>query len=397
VSWRRQLPAYSPLPLRAVLAGAVGLVAGGGAARARVAATLRAHFGAHDVLLTDSGTGALTLAIKACLAGFPGSAVALPAYACYDLATAADGAGAPVVLYDVDPATLAPDVASLGRALERGARAVVLVHLYGIPVDPEPVRELCGAAGAWLIEDAAQGAGASLRGRPLGAFGDLAVLSFGRGKGNTAGRGGALLARDARAAALVDSVRRDVLPPGRGFKELVQLKVQWLFGRPWLFAIPASLPFLRLGATVYRPPSGVRELSAVAAHTLEVTLPLSAGEAEARRANAAWLLERFRPGLAAVRVPPDGVAGYLRLPFVVEGPIQAAIDSAPAYALGIMPGYPKALCDLAGFGERVVNRSDRFDGARLLAERLATAPVHSRLSAADSGSLARWVSAGSTI
>jgi len=81
----------------------------------------------------------------------------------------------------------------------------------------------------------------------------------------------------------------------------------------------------------------------------------------------------------------------------VEGPIQAAIDSAPAYALGIMPGYPKALCDLAGFGERVVNRSDRFDGARLLAERLATAPVHSRLSAADSGSLARWVSAGSTI
>jgi len=149
------LPAYSPLPMRAVLAGATGLLGGGDATRARVSSILVVHFGAHDVLLTDSGTGALTLAIKASLAGRPGAAVALPAYGCYDLATAADGAGAPVVLYDLDPATLAPDTESLRRALAHDVRAVVLMHLYGIPVDPELVRALCAEAGAWLIEDAA--------------------------------------------------------------------------------------------------------------------------------------------------------------------------------------------------------------------------------------------------
>ena len=88
--WRRQLPAYSPLSLRAVLAGAMGLATGGEEARRSVAATLKRHFGARDVLLTDSGTGALTLAIRACLAGKTGTMVALPAYGCYDLATAAD-------------------------------------------------------------------------------------------------------------------------------------------------------------------------------------------------------------------------------------------------------------------------------------------------------------------
>ena len=68
--------------------------------------------------------------------------------------------------------------------------AVVVAYLYGIPFDTAPVRAAAGAVGAWLIEDAAQGAGASFRGRALGAFGDLSMLSFGRGKGVTAGRGG---------------------------------------------------------------------------------------------------------------------------------------------------------------------------------------------------------------
>jgi len=237
VSWRRQLPAYSPLPLRAVVAGAAGLLSGPGSARAFVTATLARNYGSDDVLLTDSGTGALTLAIGASLAGQPGASVALPAYGCYDLATAADGAGSPVLLYDLDPATLAPDLASLRRALERGARAVVLAHWYGIPVDPESV-SAAGAAGVTVIEDAAQGAGAAWRGRQLGSFGDLAVLSFGRGKGNTAGRGGALVAHGAPGSAAFARAHPQVARARRGAQECVQLKAQWLLGRSALYAVP---------------------------------------------------------------------------------------------------------------------------------------------------------------
>jgi hypothetical protein len=201
------------------------------------------------------------------------------------------------------------------------------------------------------------------------------------------------MARDAGAAALLGAVRRDVLPPRRGFKELVQLKMQWLFGRPWLYAIPSALPFLRLGETLYHPPLPVREVSAVAARTLVVTWPLGDAEAAARRAHAARLSVARSDGLTPIAVPSGGEPGYLRLPFVASPAARAAAGTPAARAMGVMPGYPLALCDLPGFGERVVNRADGFPGAKLLAERLITVPVHGRLAERDLADIGSWARA----
>ena len=391
MTWRRQLPAYSPLPLRAVIAGAAGLFAGSRTARGEVTTALTHAFGASDVLLTDSGTGSLTLAIRACLESRPDTAVALPAYSCYDLATAADGAGVRVVLYDLVPETLAPEPESLRRALQQGVGVVVLAHLFGLPADPEPVRAAADQVGAWLIEDAAQGAGASLRGRPLGSFGDLVVLSFGRGKGITAGRGGALLACGDAAASLVGRIRRELLPPRRGFRELVQLKAQWLLGRPWLYAVPAALPFLKLGETVHHAPSPERAMSEVAARTLAVTWRVAEREAAVRRANAERLLGCCGRHVQAIRLAADAGPGYLRLPLLATPAARAVPESKASRELGAMPGYPQALCDLRGFGERVANRDEDFVGARTLAERLVTLPTHSLLTDGDLSRLEMWL------
>ena len=387
--FRRQLPAHSPLPLRGVLAGAAGVLHGAAGARERVRAELARAFGAEDVLLTDSGTGALGLAIGGCLAERPGSAVALPAYACYDLATAADAAGVAVVLYDLEPGTLAPRPESLARALERNVGAVVVVHLYGVPVDLAPVWELVRRTGVWVIEDAAQAVGACIAGRPVGSAGDVTVLSFGRGKGVTAGRGGALLARSAGAAVLARA-RRALLPPREGAREALQLAAQWLLGRPALYAIPAGLPFLRLGETIYHPPSPPRALSDAGARTLEVTWPLAAADGTARRGRAVVLGARAGPGLAPVAVPPDAVPGYLRLPFVAAPLARAAAEAPEARALGVMPGYPRALCDLEGFAGRIRNAEEPCDGARLLARRLLTLPTHRLLTPRDVVRLGAW-------
>ncbi len=98
----------------------------------------------------------------------PERPVAFPAYACYDLASAALGAGTRVLLYDLDTETLGPDWPSLERSLEAGATAVVVVHLFGIPVDMDRVGQMARAHGAAVIEDAAQAVGAAWRGRPAG-------------------------------------------------------------------------------------------------------------------------------------------------------------------------------------------------------------------------------------
>ena len=394
MSWRRQLPVYSPLPLRAVLAGAAGLVGGAAAARSAVERELGRLFGGQEILLLDSGTSALTSAIRHALADAPAAPVALPAYACYDIATAADGAGAPVLLYDLDPATLGPDPASLRRALERGARAVVLVHLYGVPVDPDLAGRAVRAAGSVLVEDAAQAAGASWHRRPLGSFGDLTVLSFGRGKGNTAGRGGALLAGTDRGRAVLARARGDAAAARGGFTQLAQLAAQWLLGRPSLYAVPAAIPFLRLGETLYHPPRPAAAMSAVALRALAVTLPLGQAEADVRRANASRLLARRGTRFAAVPSPAGAEPGYLRLPLRVAAGTSAGDPSAAARALGVMPGYPRALCDLEGFGERVVNRDDGFPGARALAASLVTLPTHSLLAERDFARLEAWLDRG---
>jgi perosamine synthetase len=352
---------------------------------------LKETFAASEVLLTDSGTGALTLAIRACLAAASDAAVALPAYGCFDLATAADGARAPVVLYDLDPTTLAPDLDSLERALARGTRAVVLVHWYGVPVDQDPVRAAAQAAGALLIEDAAQSAGATWHGRPTGSFGDLTVLSFGRGKGTTAGRGGALLARGSAGSSAFARVRSELGLPDEGRRACAPLVAQWLLGRPAVYAVPSALPFLRLGETPYHAPAPVRAMSAAAARVLAVTLRLGDREARIRRLNAGRLLVRQAPGLSWVQVPAGGQAGYLRLPSLAAPATRSAAGLAEARALGIMPGYPHALCDLRGFGKRVVNKSDGFPAARTLAEQLITLPTHSLLSENDLIRLETWL------
>ena len=150
--------------------------------------TIRMHFGARGVLLTDSGTSALVLALR--LAGEHSShaPVALPAFGCYDLATAVDGAGATVLLYDVDPSTLAPEPGSLRTVMAERLTALVVVHLYGIPIDIAGLRIAQSSPDVLLIEDVAQGFGTRLHGQPVGTFGSMAVLSFGRGKGLAGGK-----------------------------------------------------------------------------------------------------------------------------------------------------------------------------------------------------------------
>ena len=385
-------PVHSPVTLAGVASG-IGALAGGAArARAEVMAALAERFGCRDLLLTDSGTSALTLALVAGAQRAPGP-VALPAYCCYDIATAADGAGVQVLLYDLDPATLGPDLPTLRAALELGARTVVVAHLYGIPVDLTAIRSLTGRYDALLIEDAAQGPGAGFGGRPLGSLGSLGVLSFGRGKGVTCGRGGALLANDDAGAAALAAVRDRPRPARTSAMEPIALLAQWLLARPSLYAIPASLPFLGLGETVYRRPREPRGMSPFALGVLRRTLASTDREAASRRAHAERLLERLGAAgknLGTVRLPAGGVPGYLRLPVLARDPSRQRLSSDAATHLGIMPGYPAALSDLRGFA-RVRNAGAGFPGARRLVASLCTLPTHGLLSERDLRALERWI------
>ncbi len=394
--WRHQVPVHSPVSAAAVFAGARAAAARNGRparAEERVVALLTERYSPRDVLLTDSGTVALTAAFLGVLADRPGAAVAMPAYACYDLATAAAGADVPVLLYDTDPRTLAPDLAQLQSTLRQGATAIVAVPLYGYPIDLGDVNRLAVEAGAVVIEDAAQGAGGTLNGRPAGTQGSLAVLSFGRGKGLTGGSGGALLAHDETGVRVLERVRGMLAKPRRGWPELVTLTAQLLLEHPSLYAIPAVLPFIRLGQTIYREPQPLRRASAACASVIAATWSLAGRELDVRRRNAERLLVELRrqPGFQTVNAAGQARPGYLRLPVLASAPARRAAAESAARRLGIMPGYPKALCDVERFRPRCLNRDAAFPGGRLLADRLCTLPTHGRLGLRDLTRLEEWI------
>ncbi|MCC7003255.1 MAG: DegT/DnrJ/EryC1/StrS family aminotransferase [Gemmatimonadaceae bacterium] len=380
---RRLPPVYSPLSFAAVRAAW-----GGADVRAPLTTALQARFPGRGVVLTDSGTSALAVALRIASRSRQGRLCALPAYGCYDLISAALAAGVRVELYDVDPRTLQPDLPSLTRAVSRGIAAVVVVHHCGVPAALAPVREVIRDQDALLIEDAAQGAGGVADGVALGGAGDLGVLSFGRGKGITGGGGGALLVHD---HALIETAAREVGPStesgGAAFG--LKLAAQWALARPSLYAIPASLPFLGLGETVFRPPTAPLGLRRATARVLLHTLPEADAEADLRRAHVARLRAAVRADVADRFIPVSTAdrAGWLRFP--VRGARTPALMRSGAM-LGCVPGYPQPLTTLPQ-AQSILDSVHPVPGATELATHLWTVPVHGLLTPSDLDAIARWL------
>ena len=381
ISPRRMPPVYSPLSAGALLS-AVREAAQGDVPVNRLREELLVRYGAHDAVLLDSGTSALSIAMR--VAGGP---VAIPAFCCFDIATACDGAGVDAILYDVDPETLAPSLDSIAGAIRSGARTILVVHLYGIPAPIRPILEVAAESGVVVIEDAAQGSGGAVEGRRLGSLGSFGVLSFGRGKGITGGGGGCLLLNDLAAGAAYRAAAIAIAPASRlPPKSLLATVGQWALGRPSLYIIPSSMPFLALGETVYHAPHLPAGISAFSAALARTSLEAEPAESATRRRNALWLASRVPPE-AGIGFPsaPDrvGVAGFLRLPlFAKTEASRRRVAGAAARRLGVLPSYPVPLSDLSGFGSRARVPRD-LPGARALATRLFTAPVHRWVSDAD--------------
>ena len=392
-----QLPVHSPLELDTAWRGIQVGLRSGHDSRPRVRSLVRVLYHGADALLVGSGTQALTLALRAAaeargvtLGGGPG-VVALPAYGCYDIATAAVAANAKIALYDVNPSTLAPDLASVTATLAEGAGVIVVAPLYGIPVDWDAIEQCVRAFGALAVEDAAQGHGAAWRGRRLGSLGRLSVLSFGRGKGWTAGEGGALVVRD--EARVPEDVPQQ--PGGVGeLRVAIRALAQAILGRPEVYGLPAAVPWLHLGETRYHEPQEPRAMSRTAAAVLERTLPHATREAELRRANALATLQclessRGRTGGVGTFTPPPGsTPGYLRLPLTLAQGINGFADPARARRAGAAPGYPTTLADLPAVQRRLV-RAGRWPGAEELVRQLVTLPTHSLLEDEDCATLVR--------
>jgi dTDP-4-amino-4,6-dideoxygalactose transaminase len=124
-----------------------------------------------------SGTDALILALRACGVG-PGDEVLLPAFTFVATGSAVSALGAKPVFADIHPTTYNLDPSEVTRRITSKTRAIIAVHLYGLPTDADPIIAFARERGLKVIEDNAQAIGAEYKGRRTGSLGDVACLSF---------------------------------------------------------------------------------------------------------------------------------------------------------------------------------------------------------------------------
>jgi dTDP-3-amino-3,4,6-trideoxy-alpha-D-glucose transaminase len=155
----------------------------------------------------SSGTAALELALRGLGIG-PGDEVIVPTNSFIATAEAVSAVGAKPVLVDVEEETSVLSVATVEPALTDATRCVIPVHLYGRPVDMDPLLSLCRRHGVHVVEDACQAHGARYKGQPVGSFGDAGCFSFYPTKNLGAwGDGGALVTNSEELAGQVKLLR----------------------------------------------------------------------------------------------------------------------------------------------------------------------------------------------
>ena len=174
---------------------------------------LKDFSGAKHVVSCASGTDALLMVLMARQVG-PGDAVLCPSFTFCATGEAVALTGATPVFVDVDEATFNIDAASLKRGIatakQRGLKpvAVIPVDLFGQSADHDAIAEIAEAEGLFVLDDAAQGFGATYKGRRLGTFGLATATSFFPAKPlGCFGDGGAIFIDDDELAETLRSIR----------------------------------------------------------------------------------------------------------------------------------------------------------------------------------------------
>lgn len=230
-----------------------------------------ARVGRRHAVAVCNGSMALDAAVAA-LGLKAGDEVILPSFTIISCAAAIVRAGATPVLVDSDPITWNMVPEQVAARIGPRTKAIMVVHLYGLPCDMAPLLELADRHGLALIEDAAEMHGQTWRGRPCGSFGTIATFSFYPNKHVTTGEGGMLVCDDDALAARLRGLRNLCFGPPRRF---VHQELGWNLRMTNLQAALGCAQLERLDEFVARKRAMGARYTAGLAGTPGLQLPLA--------------------------------------------------------------------------------------------------------------------------
>lgn len=172
-----------------------------------------------------NGSAALDAAVAALDIG-PGDEVIMPTFTIISCAAAVSRLGGIPVVVDCDPRTWNMDVDAIESRITSRTKAIMPVHIYGLPVDMDPVIAIAARHNLRVIEDAAEMIGQTYKDKPCGSFGDISTFSFYPNKHVTTGEGGMILTDDDALADRCRALRNLAMKAPRRF---VHDEIGWNF------------------------------------------------------------------------------------------------------------------------------------------------------------------------
>lgn len=213
----------------------------------------RNYLGVYDVHITYSGTAALYLIFESLKKISTKKTVIIPSYVCPLVALAAQKAGLRIKVCDISQDSFDFDYNKL-KALclaDSDILAIVAIHLAGIAVDFDKIKEIAGPHKIFTIEDCAHALGAKYKQKKCGTLGDFSFFSLCRGKGLTIYEGGILAVNRKEYSSIVANTIKEIVHKNylSEIIKIIELFGYWIFYRPLLFWFVFRLPqvFWNLG------------------------------------------------------------------------------------------------------------------------------------------------------
>ncbi len=338
---------------------------------------LKEFFQVSQCWLLSSGKASLAIILQALRELQPEKdEVLIPAFTCYSVPAAIFRVGLKIRICDIEPDTLDFDYRELARQVSAPRLLCVIpTHLFGVTADIPKVRAVIGKREIAIVEDAAQVMGGERRGRKAGTQGDVGFYSLERGKAFSTVKGGIIVTN---SPAIGEALKRKVAaipPPGLSEQCIMALYAAALavFTRPWLYWIPKSLPFLRLGETRFEPDFSIKLLSDFQSGMAADWRNRLLEDKRCRAENSAFFEKLGIPPSC----PPETLfSGPLRYPVLAANREKkmAMLRQSERLGLGAADVYPGTVDTIPRLKGSIVGGCSVK--ARTIVERIFTLPVH---------------------
>ncbi|MBC8440670.1 MAG: DegT/DnrJ/EryC1/StrS family aminotransferase [Deltaproteobacteria bacterium] len=388
-------PAAAPIYLNDIFSGLKGLIRGPKEIN-RFESELKAHYNVKHCFLLSSGKAALTIILKALHDLYPErNEVLIPAYTCYSVPSAIVKAGLKVKLCEINPETLDFDFDQLKKILSQpGATnsknsilAVIPTHLFGLLADVGQVRKINTDDKISIIEDAAQAMGGTLKEKKLGTLGDAGFFSLGRGKAFSIVEGGIILTNN---NSIADNITKQMKTlPTYNMLEIIKLVIYsiilTIFMQPLLFWFPKSLPFLKLGETIFKPEFPIKKMSSFQAGLAKnwQTRLKNITSIRQQKANAFTAAFQKKDNLISSMIYENETHFLLKFPLKIYDTqiLDRILSKSEKQGMGIMRAYPDSINNIKELKNYFKNKT--YPKATMISKHLLTLPVHHFVSLSD--------------